>query len=70
MLVMYKCYSVIIDSGISSPEYGKEVVDGLNAIDKRYIQQLISNVQLPALKNGFTDSNALLHTKNDTSLAK
>ena len=37
MSVMSQCYSVIIDQGISSPEHGKEVVDGINYIDKRYI---------------------------------
>ena len=46
MSVMYQCYSVIIDRGISAPGHNKEVVDGLNAIDKGYIYQLISNVQL------------------------
>ena len=37
MSVMSQCYSVIIDQGIISPEHGKEVVDVLNAFDKRYI---------------------------------
>ena len=40
-------YSLIIDRGISAPGNGKEVVDGLNAVDKRYIYQLMSKVQLP-----------------------
>ena len=40
MSVMSQCYSVIIDRGISAPGYGKEVVDGINAIDKRYIYQV------------------------------
>ena len=44
MSVMPHCYSVIIDRGISEPGHGKEVEDGLNAVDKRYIYQLISNV--------------------------
>ena len=44
MSVMLKCYSVIIDHGISAPGHGKEVVDVLNAVDKRYIYQLMSNV--------------------------
>ena len=35
--VMLKCYSVIIDLGISAPGHGKEVLDGLNAVDKHYI---------------------------------
>ena len=45
--VLYQRHSVIFDWGISAPEHGKEVVDGLNAIYKRYIYQLISTVQLP-----------------------
>ena len=32
MPVMPKCYSVIIDSGISAPGHSKEVVEGLNVI--------------------------------------
>ena len=47
MSVMSQCYSIIIDRGISSPGHGKEVFDGLNAVDKRYIYQLMSNIQLP-----------------------
>ena len=49
--IMSQCYSIIIDRGISSPGHGKEVVDGLNEIDKCYIYQLMSNVQLPGSKN-------------------
>ena len=44
---MSKCYSIIIDRGVSAPGNGKEVFDGLNAVDKRYIYQLMSKVQLP-----------------------
>ena len=44
--VMLQCYSVIIDSGITSPGHGKEVVDGINVIYKHYIYQLMSIVQL------------------------
>ena len=46
MSFMLQCYSVIIDRGISAPLHGKEVVDVLNVIDKRYIYQLMSNAQL------------------------
>ena len=35
--VMSQTYSIIIDRGISAPGHGKEVVDGLNAVDKRCI---------------------------------
>ena len=46
---MSQNYSIIIDRGISAPGHGKEVVDGINAVDKRYIYiyQLMSKVQLP-----------------------
>ena len=33
--VMSQCYSIIIYRGISAPSHGKEVVDILNAVDKR-----------------------------------
>ena len=47
MSVMSQTYSIIIDRGISATGNGKEVADGLNAVDKRYIYQLMSRVQLP-----------------------
>ena len=47
MSVMSKTYSIIIDRGISAPGHGKEVVDGIIAVDKHYIYQLMSKVQLP-----------------------
>ena len=47
MSVISQTYSIIIDRGISAPGHGKEVVDGLNAVDKRYIYQLMSKVHLP-----------------------
>ena len=46
MSVMSQTYSILIDRGISAPGHGKEVVDGLNAVDKRYIYNLMSKVQL------------------------
>ena len=71
MSVLSQRHSIIIDRGISAPGHGKEVVDGINAIDKRYIYQLMSNVQLPGSKT--FDSQILMHSctpKNDVSLAK
>ena len=55
-----QCLSIIIYQGISAHGHGKEVVDGINEIDKRYIYQLISNVQLPGSK--FFDSQILMHS--------
>ena len=59
---MSQCYSIIIDRGISAPGNGKEVVDGINAVNKRYIYKLMSNVQLPGSKT--FDSQMQMHTGN------
>ena len=71
MSVMSQCYSIIIDRGISAPGYGKEVVDVPNAVDKRYIYQLISTVELPGSK--IFNSQMKMRTGNqkyNVSLAK
>ena len=47
MSVISQTFYLIIDRGISAPGNGKEVVNVLNAVDKRYIYQLMSKVQLP-----------------------
>ena len=68
---MNQFYSVIIDRGISAPTHGKEVLDGLSAVDNRYIYQLMSNVQLPGSKR--FDFQMQMHTSNqnnDIILAK
>ena len=60
-----------MDQGISEPEHGKEVVDGINAIDKRFMHQLMSTVQLPGSKR--FDKQILINyckQKKDVSLAK
>ena len=71
MPVISQTYSIIIDQGISAPGHGKELVDGLNAVDKRYIYQLMSKVQLPGSIR--FDSQIKIHTgteKKDVSLAQ
>ena len=60
-----------MDCGISAPGHGKEVVDGLNAVDNRYIYQMMSKVQLPGSIR--FDSQIKIHTgteNKDVSLAK
>ena len=65
MSVILQCYSVTIDHGISAHGHGKEVVDSPNTIDKRYIYQLMSNIQLTGsntfdsqvLMNSYTQNN-------------
>ena len=71
MSAMFQFYSVIIDRGIIAPGHGKEFVDGINAIDKCYIYQLMPNVHLPGSVR--FDSQIKTHTRNqkyDVSLAK
>ena len=56
---------------INGPWNGKEVIYGRNAVDKRYIYQLMSTVQLP--ESNIFDSQMQIHTGNqthDVSLAK
>ena len=62
MSVMCQCYSIIIDRGISTPGNGKEVVDGLNDVDERYIYQSMSTVKLTGSK--IIDFQMQMHTVN------
>ena len=71
MSVISQTYSLIIDRGISAPGHWKEVVNGLNAVDKRYIYQLMSKVQF--LGSVIFDSQIKMHTgteKKDVSLSR
>ena len=71
MSVMSQTYSIIIDRGISAPGHGKEVVDGINAVDKRYIYKLMYKVQLPGSVR--FDSQIIIYTGTENkyvSLAK
>ena len=68
---MSQCYSIIIYQVISVPGHGKEVLDGFNAVDKRYIYQLMPTVKIP-VSNRF-DSQMQIHNYNQkyyVSLAK
>ena len=71
MLVISQTYFIIIDCDISAPQHWKEVVDGLNDVDKRCIYQFMSKVQPPGSVR--FDSQIKMHTgteNKDVSLAK
>ena len=71
MSVLSQRHSIIFDRGISAPGHGKEVVDVINAIDKRYMYQLMSTVQLQGLKT--SEKQILMHScipKTDVSMTK
>ena len=71
MPVMAQCYSIIIDWGISETGNGKELVYGINAVDKSYIYQLMSKVQLPGSVIFYSQIKIHTGTENkDVSLAK
>ena len=60
MSVLSQFYSIIMDRGISTTGHGKKVVYVLIAIDKRYMYQLMSTVQLPGSIR--FDSQIQMHT--------
>ena len=59
-ITMSQCYYIIIDRGTSTPGHEKEVVEGLNDFDKRYIYKLMSKFQLPGSVR--FDSQIKMHT--------
>ena len=61
MSVLSQLRSIIFDRGISAPGYGKEVADGINALDNGFMYQLMSNFQLTGSKKLKTDYTAFLH---------
>ena len=58
-------FSIIIDCGISATGHGGGVLDGLNAIYKRFPFQLMSTVQLTGAKIYVTQM--VMHTVICTS---
>ena len=60
MPMLSQAFSVIIYRGISAPGHVRELVDGLNAILKSFLFQLISTVQFPGEK-GY-DTYIVIHT--------
>ena len=62
MSVLSQRHSIIFDRGISAPGHGKEVVDGINSIDKRCMYQL------DAAANNDHSNRLIEFKKNDTSI--
>ena len=71
MSVLSQRHSIIFYRGISAPGHGKEVAEGMHAIDKRYMYQLMSTIQLQGSKT--FEKHILMHSctpKKDVSLVK
>ena len=62
--MLSQAFSVIIDCGISALGHDREVVYGLSAIEKQFLFQLMSTVQLPGAK-GY-DTKMVMHTGTRT----
>ena len=71
MSMLSQAFYVLIGHGISAPGHYKEVVDGLNAIDKSFILKLMPAKKLPSAK-GY-DTQMVMHNGThtyDVSLVK
>ena len=71
MSMLSQAFSVIVDCVISAPGHGREVLYSLNSIDKSFLFQFISTVQLPGAK--VYDIQVIMHTVTralDVSLAR
>ena len=58
--VLSHAHKIIIDSGAGAPGHGKYVVDGLNAMNKRYLSTLMKTVQL--INTATRNSQMVMHT--------
>ena len=45
-------YNITIDCSIGAPGHGKNVVDGLNAVDKNNLFKLMSRIKVPEAEQG------------------
>ena len=43
-------YNIVIDRAVGAPGHGKDVVDGLNALDERYLKQCMFRLLNPEQK--------------------
>ena len=50
----------MIDHGISAPQHGRNVVDGLNDKEKNFIFYFMATVQLNAIQR--FDTKTIIHT--------
>ena len=69
--MFYHAYNIEIVCGVGAPGHGKDVVDGLNATDKRFLTMFITTVQLSGTATN--DSQMFIHTtivNKDISLSR
>ena len=59
-----KSFIIIFDRSISALGHGREVVENLNATDKRFIVHLIDTVKLPGSEQFYTEISLHIATHN------
>ena len=47
-------FGIVIDRTIGAPGHGKDVVDGLNAHDKRFLKEVLNRMVKNSVAEGFT----------------
>ena len=57
-------FSIIIERGIIEPGHDRELVDGINAIYKWFLLQIMTTAQLPGAKRH--DTKMVIHTGTST----
>ena len=58
--MLSKPYNIIINRGVSAPGNDQDVVGGLNTTNKKFIFELMANMQLPGSK-GY-DTHMTMHS--------
>ena len=51
MLILYHPYNIIIDHVVGQPGSGRDVFNGLNAVDKNFISVKMPKNKLPILRS-------------------
>ena len=58
--MLFHAYNIVIDSGVGAPVHVKDVVDGLNTTDKKFLTVFMENVKLP--DSASNNSQMVMHT--------
>ena len=52
-------FQIIIDRAVDTPGHGKDVVDGFNAVQKRFLTTCLRKTSMPEVHNTVTDSDRM-----------
>jgi hypothetical protein len=65
-------HNIVIDQAISAPRHGKDVVDGINAVNKRYLAAKMCLIGTPKANNSkkLMQAYAMINGTTSKSLAE